>query len=774
MERNLKRFVICTLVVFGAGAAGLFVAPRWAQTRAQAPQRIELITDWSHRHMIFSAPDSTAQAWRLQSQPRYAQQQIRRNPSEWRSHDRGDDRDRDRPSRREEESTLRPDWGYSQPALPAVTTIAVGNNVFPAKYTFDITAAPSCANDFVIYPSGVAGSGTKIAASATGVFSSAATLLSTITITNGPNTLTMTAGITNSHTGTGTGTFSPGLSGAAGSASNLATALNIAGNGSHVGISATSAGATVTITASTGGTAGNSITLAAGAGFLGTHFTWNAASSATLEGGADGTASIAAYNNLYVGTNGKCTGPTAYWNYDTAGGSVVTSPVLSADGSQVAFVQTVSGMASLVVLKWSPSATFATLASDGSYPSCTVPCMISVPFRGSPDDTTSSPFYVYAGAQADTLYVGDSGGKLHKFHPVFSGTPAEVTTSPWPITVDSGAALTSPVYDSGSGNVFVADGLGNLWYVRESNSSVAIGGSCASGSPPCLGTPHQIMGGSSPAIIDGPIVDGTSETVYVFNGSTAAFDDEVLQTDTALGTLRALTFPGNGANSVSDMRIGDFDNAYYVAAKGSGSGKLYVCAKNPGFPNRAALFRVGFTATAHGSWGTINVLNAAADGTTGSNFLALASASGEECSPITEAYNTAASTDWLFLSVGNNAATPTACSTIAQGCIMSLNLTALGATWPPGAMTAGVALRAGPQYLGGNYSGNYAASTSPIIIDNVASTSGAGNGQFSNIYFFWLTNASDTQNSNGSTFGMCNGIVASGGCAVKLTQSALQ
>ena len=66
-------------------------------------------------------------------------------------------------------------------------------------------------------------------------------------------------------------------------------------------------------------------------------------------------ASIVAYDNLYSGCSG--TTPSTYWAYDT-GGTVVTSVVLSMDGSQVAFAQSsTGGSASLVLLKWKASTT---------------------------------------------------------------------------------------------------------------------------------------------------------------------------------------------------------------------------------------------------------------------------------------------------------------------------------------------------------------------------------------------------------------------------------
>jgi hypothetical protein len=76
--------------------------------------------------------------------------------------------------------------------------------------------------------------------------------------------------------------------------------------------------------------------------------------------GSSTQASILAFNNLYPGASQGCgtSGvPTVDWAYNT-GGTIVTSPVLSIDGSQLAFVHTPftrTDASSLVLLKWAAS-----------------------------------------------------------------------------------------------------------------------------------------------------------------------------------------------------------------------------------------------------------------------------------------------------------------------------------------------------------------------------------------------------------------------------------
>lgn len=491
--------------------------------------------------------------------------------------------------------------------------------------------------------------------------------------------------------------------------------------------------------------------------------------------------SIIAFDELYSTQGGNClgsatngTGPQVKWAYymNTGAGAVVTSPVLSVDGTKIAYVESSAGNhASLRLLKWKPGTganvegTLAApalpdtiLAAGTAWNTTNCPaansCIGSLTLNGNPQDTTSPPFYNYA---TDNLYVGDSAGVLHKFTGVFNGSPSEVTAG-WPITVHAGNALTGPVFDSGSGNIFVGDASGQLRYVRESGSTE---GMCASGSPPCLGSTNQTLGGS---IVDPPIVDSANGTVFVFDGQTGTNNTaEVRHTNTALTTVATVSFANNGsAAGVANMHAGTFDNTYYSGAAGSGVGKLYVCAQGTTARDHATLFRIGFTAGTGANLG-ISVMNTAAD--TGS--LGLVNGNGEDCSPITEISNTAASTEWIFWSVGNHSSVPTgsACATGAAGCLLALNLTTLGATWPPvatGSYFLSFRTPAGPTYssLGGG--AIHAAGTSGIVVDNVAST--VTSPQASSVYFSLTSN---------STAAVPCDITAGVGCAIKLTQSGL-
>ena len=119
---------------------------------AQAPnhRRIPMTTDWSTRHVIFSTPRTAEQAQRVQSDPRYKQQWIRRNlhtaaalPSlhglgGWRPVLGHGGKGRRVPA-------FRRDWSEDIGSGASMET-----NMFPAKFAFDATT-PDCTNDYVAF-----------------------------------------------------------------------------------------------------------------------------------------------------------------------------------------------------------------------------------------------------------------------------------------------------------------------------------------------------------------------------------------------------------------------------------------------------------------------------------------------------------------------------------------------------------------------------------------------------------------------------------------------
>ena len=543
---------------------------------------------------------------------------------------------------------------------------------------------------------------------------------------------------------------------------------------------ATSNGAVVTVADKTVGTGGNSFTATPpsfpaftwsnsgdfsggnaavasdmGAGVYPTKYTFNPNATPSCTDyvayntgltGSSTVPSIIAYNNIYVGatSSGGCgtTGlPTVYWEYNT-GGQIVTSPVVSYDGSQLAFVQTEGGIAYLTILRY--GATGATLSAPttetaANYPGCSAPCMTSIKFDNGPADTNSSPYYNYLG---DSLYVGDNSGNLHEFIHIFNGTnsnpPAEELTG-WPVTVSTQTAktLTSPVYDSASGNIFVADSGGFLY-------SYPPGGSVVHTS--------QLAVTGSTGIVDAPLVDSATSTVYVWVGDdgntvtnhncdNATGCNGVFRFSTSLGSTSGtgLCSSTNGTSWTSGtvcgsesvfgvgttsttLYDGSFDNTYYGGT--GNTGNLWSCgATATPAPKLVASPMSTFSTTTISI--AANIVNPLASG----------AATG---SPVTEIYN--GTTDYIFLSMTANG-DQTGCT---GACVYSYTIAASGTS---ATLSAGLAAAGG---------------TSGIIIDNISATAGA-----SQIYFGLLGGTQACAgNGNGPGLG-------SGGCAVQVAQSGL-
>ncbi len=373
----------------------------------------------------------------------------------------------------------------------------------------------------------------------------------------------------------------------------------------------------------------------------------------TGEPGSGIQANIVAYDNLYSGCTGSV--PSVYWAYNTGtGAKILTSPVISGDGTQVAFVQTSGGAAVLVILRWAASNTenvtsplTLTSVANNAYYGCTAPCMTEVALtNGSTpvDDTTSSVFPDYT---HDIIWVGGAGGWLHKITGVFRGIPTEVTSNGYPVQVNPGSptALTSPVYDYSSGNVFVGDAGGFLYRIVPS-------------SPPVVTKSGQL--GFGPGFVSAPVVDSTAGKVYAFassdgtaacpgpNPCTAVFQ---LATGFGGGSVGAKVTVGSSAATPSPMYLGAFDNAYLISAAPP-TGTLYVCGNTGGAPT---LYRIPINA---------NIMAASTAGPV------LASA-GTGCSPVIDFTNpnaAAGATEWLFASVQ---ASGSGNSCVSGGCVMN-------------------------------------------------------------------------------------------------------
>jgi hypothetical protein len=756
-------FVAVVMALFGMLSAAATVR---AQSADESPNRSNrpMVTDWSHRHLVFSHTSSNSpKSSRLEADPRYQQQVARRSAiahsaasplMELGGATQPVSADSDASAT---EGSLSRDWTSSLASFGTV-----GNEQYPAKFEFNINAPvtnANCTSDFVVYNNNNA-SGTHTGfiqnAFNVGIFWGVPPLGSTITITPPATGKAITFTAVGNTTTPGADQFQVGTNSRS-AAANLAAAINAA--------ELAGGGVTGTFPYTADGHFGNAVFVTdvatggadSGAGgnntsdvpincfpFFGNtcagNFTFF---SGKFFGGRGGTtaavANLIGLMNLYSGTSpGVCpgTGPTVKFAYgiSTAQGETTTSAALSGDGTKIAMVESTpschTGQTGCVVgsilhiVKWKnangslASPVVPGTVTPANFAACVSPCMVNLTFSTSPD-SNSAPFIDY---NNDRIYVGDDGGKMREVNGVFLGTPS----LGWQTTVDAGFALTGPVFDAASGNIYVADANGVVSMLAASNGGLGPQ-VYTSGTPGVNGFP----------IPDPPIVDSTAETVTVFVSNDTNGGSEIAQFSSDFLQSAAFVVGPAGVQ----MHDGDFDNTYY-SGDNYQYGYLYFCGKNPSSANdNPAIERAYFD-----QFGVLKGV----DG----NFLNVSEAADSECSPMTEVYN--AGTDYMFFSVQNGGAGSN-CGTLggttttnpSGGCVMSIIVTDGSSTQFPTAMPTAISSSLGEP--GGS---------SGIVLDNVSTAA-----QASSIYFSPLSFASP-----GTSNGNCGANV---GCAVKATQAGL-
>lgn len=441
--------------------------------------------------------------------------------------------------------------------------------------------------------------------------------------------------------------------------------------------------------------------------------------------GSTTQANILGVNNLYKST---CFGttPAAMFAYYVGTGLAQTSPVLSLDGTKIAFVESSTSGSILHVLVLGtngnsgcpgspcngnayntpvqPATKYAISGSTVTGPTTVNSLNNAIDYQvklsGSPMDTRSSPFVDY---ENDIAYVGDDNGVLHKITPVFNSTPSNTpkeVISGWPVTiVNGGSLLSGPVFDGGaSQSIFVGTGSGtssgSLFCVKPS------GAFCATKSV-AVGT----------GVVDPPIVDSTNETVFIAVNSTSTDATLEVQTSTSLGNVVSTSVGSSGYY----LHDGAFDNNYY---NNPSSGYLYVCGSLTNADHTPTLWRIGFNSN-----GTMKSTN------TGQSFPLMKSGDSvtASCSPFTEIYNPTGNSgsgeDLLFLSVPDYGFNTGAINCGGNPCVVSFDIT----NGFPAAAKSALPL-AGSGGTGG------------IVIDGISSEPGA-----SQIYFGTQTGGTGMQ-----------------------------
>jgi hypothetical protein len=289
-------------------------------------------------------------------------------------------------------------------------------------------------------------------------------------------------------------------------------------------------------------------------------------------GASGGQANLVALNNLYVNSSGTgfCSGtaPKVLFAYNittVTGGKISTSPVLSLDGTKVAFVESVPGT--------SPKAIFHVLtwtAGQGAINNAAVPgSMTSLTFSPTSNCTSSSPWVDYG---ADTAYVGSDHGIVYKIAGVFNGTPTLVNTGGWPVTVHINFHLTPPVLDGGRRALMVGSSDGVLYQI---NTTTGVLASLVVGK----------KGGTTSGIVGPPIVDVTNGTTFVVSANGASsvpggFSAVLVQANTATMAEMSRAPIGLGSSGGTQLNLYEpaLSNDYF---NNPSTGMIRLCGTDP-------------------------------------------------------------------------------------------------------------------------------------------------------------------------------------------------
>jgi hypothetical protein len=594
--------------------------------------------------------------------------------------------------------------------------------MFPAKFGFDVTAAPSCANDFVVFPIDATGSSSQPnivafnqlysgTAGANGICNRTPSSSDTGTSAevywsynvqgiSGGGAVTTSPALSYDSNGTGTGMKVAFVESGSGSAHFHVLAWKSGDGKNPNNFQSVGLRDIVVATVAAGGTGyrvNDTGTINQGGNTTATY------TVRTVTGGFFGgpvtSFMITAAGTGYSVANGVGTARTR------GGGTGFTVNITS-----VGVPKTISSFSSTTPAIGSGTAT------DLAF--------------GTSTDTLSSPFIDY---EHDAAYVGDDAGQLYRIKDVFcmgisGGNPdcSSESNGPAP-SVDTswgsggyvqvcGGKLTGAALDFVTMNVFVGCSNGNLYSVSQQGqvASLRVGDGTTYG-----------------GIVDPPEVDGVNGFVYAVSGAGSASGGAsgvLVQAKTTNLSSSVVVPVGTGRQcNIHDPVPND---AYLTSITSSGAfvyvagvnGTVASCTFNSGgtgTPPTITVYGVKL-----GASGTMNSGNPA-------NSFGAGGGPGYEWAPLTEFYNATTNTDWLFVSALQN-----------QNDLGSADIT----TGFPGSV--GSVVQEGMGISG-------------MVVDNDSSSA-----QAASTYFNAFHEDSACLNMTDTTL--------TGGCAVKLTQAGLQ
>ena len=154
MRKNQRCFLWLGISILGMLILSPVLMGQASPTKSEGA--LPATSDWSQHHLIFSKPATAKQAKLVEGEPRYRQQFRRQSPARLSEAEIGGGHAPElqahvEASRRGRNRSLDGDWSEDMGSGATVGTVN-----YPAKYSLGINAA-NCANDFVVYGTGLTG-----------------------------------------------------------------------------------------------------------------------------------------------------------------------------------------------------------------------------------------------------------------------------------------------------------------------------------------------------------------------------------------------------------------------------------------------------------------------------------------------------------------------------------------------------------------------------------------------------------------------------------------
>jgi hypothetical protein len=379
--------------------------------------------------------------------------------------------------------------------------------------------------------------------------------------------------------------------------------------------------------------------------------------------GIPGQANLVALTNLYTAGDGTgfCpgTGPSVLFSYAIGTGASPLSPVISLDGTKVAWIENRTATTSyLHITNWvANQGTSATAPAtvngtflNGSCTTAGTSCDDAIAYTasvypGCPTAFTAgnghSELYVDYGSNAG--YISANNGLLYHIKNIFSSTisPSVDFCIPVNATFETtpSSAMSGPVYDSLINKVFITDSEKIYSYnvSATSSPSFSLAGSFTYGNN---ASNHNYQTGP------GPLLDAFNNFIYVFSTYDSSGRTSVTQLPTSLASSVQVPLGNRTTNANHFLFYGAFDHNYFTNGPKSAASTLYSCGTDSTTRTAQDLFAISFNPTT----GLANTTPAMS-----TNKNVNPGGQNGVCSPLTEFFD--GTTDRLFVGMGMPGAT---------------------------------------------------------------------------------------------------------------------